>query len=127
MLQCPKQIRSEVRACDPPAHGSYLGQGGQGGHAPTHIRHSYTLFRPPYGFLLICWYSLHRCINILTCMCACSQTALTTLEVMPWAADEPSFSAELRRIIMYITKPQVGYEERHSQRSIHLIKSQRQS
>lgn len=124
MLQCPKQIRSEVRAWDLPAHGSYLGQGV---HSPTHICHSYTLFRPPNEFPLIRWYSLHCCINILICMCACSQTALRTLEVMPWAADEPSFSAELRRIIMYIARPQVGYEERHPQRSSHLIKSQRQS
>ncbi|XP_075962452.1 putative methyltransferase-like protein 24 [Anarhichas minor] len=31
-----------------------------------------------------------------------------TLEVQPWVADEPSFTAELDRIITYITRPQLN-------------------
>lgn len=99
MLQCLRQIRTKVRACDLPPHHSYLGQGV---HTPTHICH---LFPFPGIF----WYSMNCSINILICMCACSQTVLRTLEVMPWAADKPSFSAELSRIITYIASPQVGY------------------
>lgn len=44
MLQCLRQIRSEVRVCDLPDHHSYLGQGV---HTLTLICHSYVLFMPP--------------------------------------------------------------------------------
>lgn len=43
MVQCLRQIKTEVRASDLPSHHSYLGQGV---HTPTHICHSYALFRP---------------------------------------------------------------------------------
>ncbi|GLD72679.1 methyltransferase-like protein 24 [Lates japonicus] len=33
------------------------------------------------------------------------QVGSTTLEVQPWAADKPSFTAELHHIITYITRP----------------------
>ncbi|XP_018553078.1 probable methyltransferase-like protein 24 [Lates calcarifer] len=36
------------------------------------------------------------------------QVGSTTLEVQPWAADKPSFTAELHRIITYITRPQLN-------------------
>ncbi|XP_039978582.1 methyltransferase-like protein 24 [Xiphias gladius] len=36
------------------------------------------------------------------------QVGSRTLEVQPWAADEPSFAAELSRIIAYITRPQLN-------------------
>ncbi|XP_074543317.1 putative methyltransferase-like protein 24 [Halichoeres trimaculatus] len=31
-----------------------------------------------------------------------------TLEVQPWAADQPSFTAELNRVVTYITRPQLN-------------------
>ncbi|KAA8585922.1 methyltransferase-like protein 24 isoform X1 [Etheostoma spectabile] len=36
------------------------------------------------------------------------QMGPTTLEVQPWATDKPSFAAELKRIITYITRPQLN-------------------
>ncbi|XP_075872152.1 putative methyltransferase-like protein 24 [Nelusetta ayraudi] len=36
------------------------------------------------------------------------QTARRTLEVLPWAAGEPSFSAELDRVITHISSPQLN-------------------
>lgn len=45
--------------------------------------------------------------------CASSQMGSKTLEVQPWAADGPSFTAELDRIIAYVTRPQVGSPEHH--------------
>lgn len=48
-----------------------------------------------------------RGIRVLICVCARSQT-VQALEVVPWATDEPSFSAELARIVEYVTRPEVG-------------------
>ncbi|XP_026156568.1 methyltransferase-like protein 24 [Mastacembelus armatus] len=36
------------------------------------------------------------------------QVGPRALQMQPWAADEPSFTAELSRIVMYITKPQLN-------------------
>lgn len=45
-------------------------------------------------------------IHILICF-ICVQIGPRSLEVQPWAADIPSFAAELDRIVTYITRPQV--------------------
>ncbi|TWW65177.1 probable methyltransferase-like protein 24 [Takifugu flavidus] len=37
-----------------------------------------------------------------------SRKTVKALKVMPWAADKPSFSAELSRILAYITRPQLN-------------------
>lgn len=43
--------------------------------------------------------------------CECFQVGPRRLDVQPWAAEKPSFTAELNRIVTYISRPQVGYSE----------------
>lgn len=54
----------------------------------------------------VCVCSLHFSMCMLIRIRACSQ-AVQALKVVPWAADKPSFSAELARIVKYITRPEV--------------------
>nr|XP_029132786.1 methyltransferase-like protein 24 [Labrus bergylta] len=57
------------------------------------------------------------------------QVGPRTLEVQPWVADEPSFTAELDRIITYISRPQLNCSRvlspGHTQASQHPVDSPR--
>ena len=86
-------------------------------HTYMHYCQSYALLftppRPPSTFQRICRHSfaLQYQYSDLFCMSVCCQVGSRELVVQPWAADKPSFTAELSRIITYITNPQVGCTE----------------
>lgn len=102
-LQCPGQIRAEVSACDLPTYRSHLGQ--QMHSSPTYLSFQYAIETARHNIRMCVFFA--RCIRILIWMYARSQT-VQALEVVPWATDKPSFSAELARIVEYITRPEVG-------------------